>query len=134
MTITREANGIVLSETDHRFYCAPSAIPGAGMGLYSKVSLAMGDELLVVGFLVASGSVQDKCTRYADAYKFRVGDNLLIPCGYAGMVNHSSQIPNMEKVIVGDTVYLRTLRPIGANEELLYCYSSYAQERFQLTG
>jgi hypothetical protein len=40
----------------------------------------------------------------------------------------------MEKVIVGDTVYLRASRAIGANEELLYCYSSYAQDRFQLTG
>jgi hypothetical protein len=40
----------------------------------------------------------------------------------------------MEKVIVGETVYLRTSRSIDANEELFYCYSSYAQERFQLSG
>ena len=129
-----EAKKMVLVDTDLRFYTAPSTIPAAGMGLFAKVPLAVGDELLVVGFLLASGSIEDECTRYADAYKFRVGDQLLVPCGYAGMVNHSSQIANMEKVIVGETVYLRTSRSIDANEELFYCYSSYAQERFQLSG
>ena len=76
----------------------------------------------------------DECTRYADEYKLRLGDLLLIPVGYGGMVNHSAHAPNMEKVLVDNAVYLRTLRAVAADEELLFCYSEYAQARFQLQG
>ena len=37
------------------------------------------------------------------------------------MVNHSRH-PNMEKVIEGEKVYLRTTRPIQPGEELFFTY------------
>jgi len=46
---------------------------------------------------------------------------LLIPLGFGGMVNHSKH-PNMEKVIDGLTVYLRTTRAIHPGEELFFTY------------
>ena len=102
--------------------------------MFAGVPLAAGEELNVLGVVIPANSPADECTRYADEYKFRVGDALLIPVGYGGMVNHSSQAPNMEKVVVGGAVHLRTLRPIAANEELLFRYSEYAQARFRLPG
>jgi SET domain len=125
---------MMIAESDPRFYVAASTIPAAGGGLFAKVPLAAGDELQVIGVLVPADTMSDECTRYADEYKFRVGDLLLIPLGFGAMVNHSSQAPNMEKVVVGSAAYLRTSRPIAAGEELLFCYSPYAQSRFHLEG
>ena len=121
---------MIIAESDPRFYVADSAIPGAGRGLFAGVPLAAGDELRVVGVVIPADTTSDECTRYADEYKFRVGDSLLIPVGYGGMVNHSSEAPNMEKVLVGTALFLRTLRPIAVGEELLFRYSEYAQMRF----
>lgn len=123
---------MTITESDPRFYIADSVVPGAGRGLFARVPLAVGEEPRVIGVLIPADTVSDECTRYADAYKFRVGDRLLISVGYGAMVNHSSQAPNEEKVAVGDAVYLRALRPIAAGEEPLFCYSAYAQARFQL--
>jgi hypothetical protein len=122
-----------LDESDSRFFVADSTIPGAGKGVFARVSLAAGDTLRVIGVLIQPGSVADVCTAYADTHKVRVGAMLLIPVGFGGMVNHSAGHANMEKVVAGDEVYLRALRPIAAGEELLFCYSEYAQERFGLT-
>lgn len=116
-------------EDDNRFLIAPSTIPAAGRGLFARLPMSAGDRLVVVGVLITPDSVSDQCTAYADAYKFRVGDRLLIPLGYAGLVNHSAA-PNLEKVIEGDRVYLRAVRAIAAGEELFFAYSRYAQERF----
>ena len=123
---------MILTEADPRFRIGPSGLPGAGLGVFAITPLLPGDSLQVVGFLVPADSLADECTRYADAYKFRVGDCLLIPTGYGGIVNHSAESPNMEKVIVGMDVHLKVIRPIAAGEELLYIYSDYARERFQL--
>ena len=122
---------MTIEEKDDRVYIAPSKIPGAGKGLFAKVPFAAGDVVEVIGILVRTNSIADECTRYADAYKFRVGDFLLIPMGYGGIVNHSSS-PNMEKIIKGQCVYLRALRLIQKDEELLFVYSPYAQERYGL--
>ena len=123
---------MIQSESDPRFRIGPSLIPGAGLGVFATTALALGDRLRVSGVLVAAGSVADECTRYADAYKFRVGDHLLIPTGYGGMVNHSARAPNMEKVVEGIEVCLRALRPVAVGEELLWTYSDFARERYQL--
>ncbi|ODU00524.1 MAG: hypothetical protein ABS79_03165 [Planctomycetes bacterium SCN 63-9] len=109
-------------ERDDRFTIKPSTIPGAGNGLFSKVLLAEEDRLEVIGVLIPADSVSDLCTSYADCYKFRIGDQLLIPIGYGGMVNHSSQ-PNLEKVCDGQRLYLKATRPIHPGEELLFTYS-----------
>jgi SET domain-containing protein len=120
---------VILDEPDGRFYVAPSTLPGAGRGLFARVPLSAGDRLAVVGVLVRRDSAADRYTAFADEYKFRVGDYLLIPCGVAGMANHSAQ-PNLEKVVDGDAVYLELLRDVDADEELCFAYSDYARERY----
>ena len=119
----------LLDKADDRFYVAASSIPGAGRGLFARVALRAGDRLAVIGVRIKRDTEADCCTAYADAYKIRVGDDLLIPCGVAAMANHSAQ-PNLAKVIAGDEVFLELLRDVEAGEELCFCYSPYARERF----
>ncbi|MPZ16540.1 MAG: SET domain-containing protein-lysine N-methyltransferase [Luteitalea sp.] len=120
---------IVVNEDDDRFSIAESSTPGAGDGLFARVPLEKGARLRVVGVRVAPNSVADRCTRYADEHKYRVGDSLLIPLGYGAMANHSST-PNVAKVVDGHDVYLQALRDIEAGEELCFAYDAYALERF----
>ena len=124
---------MVIDEIDPRFVIGESTIRGAGHGLFARVALGIGDRLEVIGVFVQPNSIADRCTYYADQHKFRVGDYLLIPLGYGGMVNHSSN-PNMEKVIDGGSLYLQVVRPVEKGEELFFRYSDYAQERFGLNG
>ncbi len=122
---------MILSESAGGLRIAPSKIPGAGRGLFAGLPLAKGDRFEVLGVRVRAGSLSDLCSRYADAYKFRAGEFLLIPFGFGGMLNHSAT-PNMEKVLRGPRVYMRALHAIGKGEELLFTYSRYAQRRFGL--
>jgi hypothetical protein len=123
---------MLISENDTRFLIGASTIAGAGNGLFARVPLVPGERLEVIGILVRAHSAADQCTRFADAYKFRVGaDLLLIPVGFAALVNHSLT-PNMEKVVEEHKVYLGALRAIAAGEELVFTYSAYAQDRFGL--
>ena len=116
-------------ETDQRFYVQQSTVPEAGEGLFAAVSLVQGDRLRVVGVLIAANSVSDRCTGYADPYKVRVGESLLIPTGWGAMVNHREDA-NIAKVIDGEEVYLEVLRPIAKDEEIFFRYHEYAQNRF----
>lgn len=120
---------MIRQDDDKRVYTGKSRIPGAGRGLFAKVLLPKGTLLKVIGALVPAGSASDRCTAYADAYKFRVGKYLLIPTGYGAIVNHSSS-PNMEKVVRDSRVYLRALRRIEKGEELLFVYGRYARRWF----
>ena len=120
---------MLIAESDDRFYAAESTISGAGRGLFARVPLKAGERLAVLGVFVASGSPADQYTSFADEYKFRVGDRLLIPCGVAAMANHSSQ-PNLAKVIDGDALFLELLRDVDAGEELFFAYSEYARARY----
>ena len=120
---------MILDESDQRFSVGPSTVPGAGLGLFARVRLRAGDRLAVIGVLVRRHSLADQCTGYADQYKYRAGDCVLIPCGVAAMANHSSH-PNLEKVIEGEAVFLELLRDVDAGEELFLAYSEYARERF----
>lgn len=121
----------LLSETDDRFAVRESTIPGAGRGVFARVDLPTGATLEVVGVRVPRESASDECTHFADHHKFRVGDALLIPVGFGGVVNHSTT-PNLEKVVEGDRVFLRAVRPIAAGEELFFRYPDVALERFGL--
>ncbi len=123
----------LLEEPDGRFYIGTSTFPRAGKGLFAKVSLAKGVRVEVLGVLVRANSVSDRCTHYADAYKFRLGRHLLIPLGYGAFVDHSVH-PNLKKVVEGARVYLQTLRRIKKGEELCFRYSTYAQRRFRLNA
>ncbi|MDB5307408.1 MAG: Proteins containing domain protein [Gemmataceae bacterium] len=118
----------LLDEPDDRFELRPSTIPGAGQGVFARVDLPAGAVLEVIGVLVGRESAADRCTHFADCHKFRVGDQLLIPVGYGGLVNHSAS-PNLEKVIDGGGVFLRAVRPIAAGEELFFRYPDSALDR-----
>lgn len=120
---------MISNESDARFYIAKSTIKGAGKGLFAKIAIAKGDKLEVLGVLVPAKSLADRCTTYADAYKFRIGKYLLIPTGLGGIANHSDT-PNAKKIIKGSRVYLIALRDINKGEEVLYIYGAYAQKRF----
>jgi uncharacterized protein len=122
----------MLDEHDDRFYVGASAFPGAGDGLFSRVPLRAGDRLTVIGVTIRADSVADRCTRYADEHKYRVGDTLVIPVGFGAMVNHSA-VPNMAKVVDASGLYLEALRDIDANEELSFAYDPRALDRFGLT-
>jgi SET domain-containing protein len=121
----------VLDERDDRFYAKASAISGAGRGVFARVPLKAGDRLAVIGVRVRRDSASDGYTAFADAYKFRVGDDLLIPCGIAALANHSSE-PNLRKVVEDDAVFLELLRDVDADEELCFAYSEYAGTRYAL--
>lgn len=122
----------LLDETDDRFEVRESTLPAAGLGVFARVALPAGAVLEVVGVLVRRESVSDRCTHFADHHKFRVGDKLLIPVGLGGLVNHSPD-PNLEKHLDGDRVFLRTLRPVAAGEELFFRYPDAALERLGLS-
>lgn len=119
----------IFDETDSRFYLDQSTISGAGTGLFSAHELPAGEMIRALGCYLIPDSQLDQCTAYADEYKLRVDDLLLIPVGPAAMVNHSDS-PNLEKVIVDRCLYFRTLRDIRKNEELFIRYSDYALTRF----
>jgi hypothetical protein len=118
----------LIDESDDRFYAATSRIPNAGRGLFARVPLRAGDRLAVIGVRVRRESASDRYTAFADAYKIRVGDDLLIPCGIAALANHSAQ-PNLRKVVEGEAVFLELLHDVAADEELCFVYSDYAQQR-----
>ena len=120
---------MIIDECDERFYAAPSTIPGAGRGLFARVPLRAGERLAVVGVLVPRDSAADDYTQFADPYKFRAGDCVLIPCGVAGLANHSSR-PNLDKVVEGEAVFLELTRDVEAGAELCFTYSDYARERY----
>jgi len=122
---------VVLDETDDRFYAGESRIAGAGRGLFARVPLRAGDRLLVIGIRVRRESASDRYTSFADEYKIRAGDDLLIPCGVAAVANHSSH-PNLRKVIAGADVFFELTREVEADEELCFEYSDYARERFNV--
>ena len=120
-----------IDETDDRFELRPSTIPAAGLGVFTRVELTVGATLEVIGVLVTHESISDRCTHFADHHKFRLGDKLLIPAGFGGLVNHSVD-PNLEKVIEGDRLFLRAIRPIAAGAELFFRYPDAALQRFGL--
>lgn len=114
---------------DRRFTIKKSTIPGAGRGLFARMAIGRGERLKVEGFRILRGSPADHCTYFADAHKFRVGRQLLIPCGLAGFANHS-KTPNTKKVYKGKVLYLETTRPVARGEEIFHRYHRYAVRRF----
>jgi len=120
----------ITEKAEKRFCVRPSTIEGAGRGVFARVPIAKRERLCVTGFLVRKGSVANRCTHYADPYKFRVGKDLLIPTGYGGLINHSVR-PNLVKIIRGKKVFLQALRAIAAGEELFHSYGNNALKRFR---
>lgn len=130
---------LIFEEHDKRFYVDKSTLPDAGYGLFANVPLKSGDWLEVMGVMVKKGSISDLCTHYARRYKFRgsKGDASIIPLGYAGIVNHSSDseirncvltnIPGLSKRSEhsSEVVYQFT-RDIMIGEEIIGDYGAVA--------
>jgi uncharacterized protein len=117
---------------DTRFYLKKSTIRGAGLGVFTRVPLGKGDCLEVIGVRVKPGSVADRCSSFADRHKFLHADWLIIPLGFAGMVNHSAT-PNLMRCEKGGKLFLEALRDIAADEELFHAYHEAALRRMGLT-
>lgn len=120
-------------EADDRFVIGRSTVPGAGLGVFAVTALPTGATLDVIGVKVPADSHQDQCTHFADHHKFRVGDMVLIPLGFAALVNHSTT-PNMERVAKPGGVALRAIREITAGEELFFQYSPAALARLGMVA
>jgi len=128
---------MMVEETDTRFYVKESTIPNAGFGLFAKELLKKDDFLEVIGVQVPKDGISDQCTQFAGNYKFaaiqKVGfDRLVVPLGYAGMINHSEdkEKQNVEMTnrnhsprnSAGSSLVYVFLRDIQPDEELLGHY------------
>ena len=71
-----------------------------------RVPLPKGDCLEVIGVRVQPGSLADQCSAFADRHKFLHADQIIIPLGLAGMVNHSAK-PNLVRCEKGDKLFLK---------------------------
>lgn len=104
-------------------------LPAQGADCSHASPLKAGDRLAVIGALVRRDSAEDRYTAYADEYKFRAGEYLLIPVGVAAMVNHAAQ-PSLLKVVENTAVCLQLVRDVDANEELCFAYDDYPRARY----
>ncbi|MFM7128734.1 MAG: hypothetical protein ACKO5E_03450 [bacterium] len=116
-------------EQDTRFYIAESTIRKAGNGLFAAMDLAAGSRLAVTGVQMKPGSTTDICTAWADEYKIRFDNILVLPTGFAGMINHSSK-PNLRKLIENGLYFFVLENAVASGSELFIEYSEYALKRF----
>jgi len=129
-----------VQETDLRYYIDRSTIPEAGLGCFAKEDLKAGDWLEVIGVRV--DGLSEKCSRYADRYKFLAPDkkSVIVPLGFAGLVNHTQdrnkqnvEIRCMDKGFAkrsqhATQIVYYFLRDIAAGEELLGHYGDEYSE------
>lgn len=130
----------LIEETDKRFHARQSTIVGAGLGCFASVEIKKGDFLEIIGVQVKYQSITDRCTHYANHYKFSAEpqqefQHCILPLGYAALVNSTDNLENQNVVIAylpkgrvkrnpasGKVVYL-ALRDIHKDEELLANYN-----------
>jgi hypothetical protein len=106
---------MIFSEDDDRFYISNSTMKGSGKGLFAKRKIKAEEFLSITGVMVKRGSEADLCTYHFNSYKFaanvkvkgemiEIGDYLIVPLGYAGIVNHTDDPQKMSVQIryVGD--------------------------------
>lgn len=137
---------IFLEETDTRFYLDQSTQPHAGKGVFAAKPIKAGDYLEIVGVFVKVGSIADKCTEYADTFKFAGDygekyDRHIVPMGLAGMVNHANN-PEDQNVEIrylqhsprnrnaGKAVYY-FVKSIDKGQEVLANYGHNWSERME---
>lgn len=138
MTIVR------FEEADDRFYIAESTIKGAGKGLFAKKNIKKGELLMVHGVAMEREKATDRCTAYGNSYKFAAcvtelangkidhGLFTILPLGYAGIVNHTSDMSAMNVQIAypridgnrefQHQVAYEFLRDVSQGEEILGNY------------
>ena len=124
-------------ENDNRFYINDSTIKGAGKGLFARHEIKKGDKIDITGVIVEKDSYADKCTAYANQYKFAVnvirlgngdvvtGNKMVIPLGFSGMVNHMDDESkrNVQIEYMGDEkIAYVFLRDVNKDEEILGNY------------
>lgn len=111
---------ITLEETDIRFYIDSSALPNAGKGLFAKEKIIRGDILEIIGVYIKQFGKSDECTEYAKNRKYVYKDYLIIPVGYASMINYA---PDQEKenvnLIQTDRSYLEFTKDVEPDDEIL---------------
>lgn len=140
---------MLIEETDDRFYLKESTILNAGMGVFAKEDIVKGEFLEIIGVQVKINSIADKCTHYANKYKFAATgklvkeqkkveyNRLVVPMGFGAIINHSpsSELQNAEiwyrqgtkrNPAAGQAVY-RFIRDIKKDEEILGNYGEMWQ-------
>lgn len=111
---------IFLEETDHRFYIDHSTLPNAGKGLFAKEKIQKGDRINILGVSLKRRDISDFCTEYANRHKYSYKDLVIIPVGYAAMINFHPE-KNSENVFVIHTeqeIYLEVIKDVNIDEEL----------------
>ena len=139
---------IIFDENDDRFYIRESNIKNAGKGLFAKRRIKKDEYLPITGVMVKRQSIADQCTHYMNSYKFAanvktkgkmvdIGDYLIVPLGFASMVNHCNtpEMQNVEIRYFGDQYPQKSqhqgkaiywfLRDVEQDEEI---YGSYGEK------
>jgi len=119
---------MTMKESDDRMDIDESTITDAGKGVFAKKKIKKGSTLLIVGPTVEVSSEADKCTRYAQKYKFATSEKqqlFVIPIGYAAVINHapSSELQNVEirYMPFGNPIYY-FIKDVEPDEEILGNY------------
>jgi len=124
-------------ENDNRFYISDSTIKSAGKGLFARHKISKGEKIDISGVVVEKNSYADKCTTYANNYKFALdviqlgngelvaGNKMVIPLGFSGMVNHMDEESkrNVQIESMGnESIAYVFLRDVAKDEEILGNY------------
>lgn len=132
---------IEYTEYDKRFYLAESTIPDAGLGVFAARPIKKGEHLAITGVKVKRNSIADKCTHYANDYKFALqyGPNythLVIPMGFSAIVNHGDkETRNCDLTMLIDRKNKKRheklvyyfIRDVKKDEEILGNYGFYGK-------
>ena len=133
---------IFFEETDTRFYIKNSSILNANKGLYAKEKIIKGDYLEISGVLIKRQSVADLCTHYANNYKFAakvkryadgkidIGENIIIPLGYAGIVNHTDKKENQNVEIR----YMKRTKKNENSDDAIYYFLKDVEKDEEILG
>lgn len=133
---------IFFEETDDRFYVKDSDALEANKGLFAKRKIFKGEYLEISGVLVKRQSIADLCTHYANSYKFaariikekdgkiNIGENVVIPLGYAGIVNHTSD-KDLQNV---EIQYLKRTKKNENSDEAVYYFIKDVEPDKEILG
>ena len=112
---------MVLDELDPRFFAATSTIPGQARGCLHAWPFGRATGWPWWGCWCARDSEADRCTAFADEYKLRAGEFLLIPCGMAALANHSARAQSGRRWSKANRSSFNCRRDVEAGEELFFC-------------